>query len=614
MCTTSWISIGLPAGQLVSNGIPGGRCDRSGRPVVEPLELGHLPDQKGIYEDKKVVLRYEAIGIKDHTMTTTIAPLTQRPAWKALGDHYQRIRDLHLRTLFADDPLRGERMTAEAAGLLLDYSKNRVTDETLSLLVQLAEESGLRQRIDAMFSGEKINITEDRAVLHVALRAPKDASIIVDGENVIPKVHAVLDRMSDFSHRVRSGQWKGHTGKRIVNVINIGIGGSDLGPVMAQEALKHYSERSMTFRFVSNVDGTDFAEAVEDLDPAETLFIISSKTFTTLETMTNAATARDWLLAAFGGDASSVAKHFVAVSTNAEKVSAFGIDTANMFEFWDWVGGRYSMGSAIGLSTMLAVGAENFRAMLDGFHHMDEHFRTAPLQQNLPVLMGLISLWYNDFFGAETIAVLPYEQYLKRFPAYLQQLTMESNGKYVTLAGERVESKTGQIYFGEPGTNGQHSFYQMIHQGTRLIPCDFIAFAQSLNPLGRHHDILISNVLAQSEALAFGKTAEQVKAEGTADWLVPHRVFDGNRPSNTILAQRLTPTSLGTLIALYEHIVFTQGTIWSIDSFDQWGVELGKQLAQQIIPELESKQAPTLSHDSSTNHLIHHYRNMKEAR
>ncbi len=546
-------------------------------------------------------------------MTATINSLKQRTAWKDLADHYQRVRDVHLRTLFADDPQRGQRLSAEAIGLYLDYSKNRVTDETLELLVRLAEESALRQRIDAMFNGEKINVTENRAVLHVALRAPKSASIIVDGENVVPLVHAVLDRMSDFADRVRSGQWKGHTGKPIVNVINIGIGGSDLGPVMAYEALRHYSRRDMTFRFVSNVDGTDFAEAVRDLDPAETMFIISSKTFTTLETMTNANTARQWSLAAFAGDTHSVARHFVAVSTNAARVSEFGIDTANMFEFWDWVGGRYSMDSAIGLSTMLAVGPENFHAMLNGFHQMDEHFRTAPFEQNLPVLMGMISLWYNDFFGAETTAVLPYSQYLKRFPAYLQQLTMESNGKQVTLDGTRVATKTGQVIWGEPGTNGQHSFYQMIHQGTRLIPCDFIAFGQSLNPLGRHHDILLANVLAQSEALAFGKTAEQVKAEGTPDTLVPHRVFEGNRPSNTILAERLTPETLGKLVALYEHIVFTQGTIWGIDSFDQWGVELGKQLAQRIIPELESNNEPALAHDSSTNHLIKRCRKMKNA-
>ena len=545
-------------------------------------------------------------------MTAQVAPLTERKAWNALRSHYESVRGFHLRKLFADDPKRGERMTTEAVGLYLDYSKNRVTDETLKLLLQLAEESGLRTRIDAMFRGEKINITENRAVLHVALRAPKGASIIVDGENVVPAVHAVLDRMADFSTRVRSGGWKGHTGKRIRNVINIGIGGSDLGPVMAYEALKHYSERSMTFRFVSNVDGTDFAEAVRDLDPAETLFIVSSKTFTTLETMTNSHTARDWLLAGLGGDEKAVAKHFVAVSTNTEGVAKFGIDTANMFGFWDWVGGRYSMDSAIGLSTMLAVGPENFRAMLDGFHQIDEHFRTAPFERNLPVLMGLLAVWYNDFFGAQTVAVLPYEQYLKRFPAYLQQLTMESNGKHVTLDGNKVAYDTGPIYWGEPGTNGQHSFYQLIHQGTRLIPCDFIGFGQTLNPLGRHHDVLMANVFAQTEALAFGKTPEQVKAEGTPDWLVPHRVFEGNRPSNTILAERLTPEILGKLVALYEHNVFTQGTIWSIDSFDQWGVELGKVLAQRIVPELESKAEPSLNHDSSTNTLIRRYRKSKE--
>jgi glucose-6-phosphate isomerase len=504
-------------------------------------------------------------------------------------------------------------MTIEAVGLYLDYSKNRVTDETLKLLVQLADESGLRERIDAMFRGDKINITENRAVLHVALRAPKGASIIVDGQNVVPEVHAVLDKMADFSNRVRSGAWKGYTGKRILNVINIGIGGSDLGPVMAYEALKHYSDRAMTFRFVSNVDGTDFAEAVRDLEPAETLFIISSKTFTTLETMTNARTARDWLLAGLGGDEKAVAKHFVAVSTNASEVEKFGIDTANMFGFWDWVGGRYSMDSAIGLSTMIAIGPDNFRAMLDGFHQMDEHFRKAPFERNLPALMGLLAVWYNDFFGAATVAVLPYEQYLKRFPAYLQQLTMESNGKHVTLDGTKVPCDTSPVYWGEPGTNGQHSFYQLIHQGTRLIPCDFIAFYQTLNPLGRHHDILLANVFAQAEALAFGKTAEQVKAEGTPDWLVPHRVFEGNRPSNTILVERLTPETLGKLVALYEHSVFTQGTIWNIDSFDQWGVELGKQLAQRIIPELESEKEPPLHHDSSTNNLINHYRKFKEA-
>ena len=534
------------------------------------------------------------------------------PAWKALAAHYKTISKVHLRQLFADDPDRGQCMALEAVGLYLDYSKNRVTDETLNLLLQLAEESGLRERIDAMFSGEKINITEKRAVLHVALRAPKDSSILVDGKNVVPEVHAVLDRMADFSNRVRSGEWKGHTGKRIRNVINIGIGGSDLGPVMAYEALKHYSQRDMTFRFVSNVDGTDFAEAVQGLDPAETLFIVSSKTFTTLETMTNAGSARAWSVAGFGGDEKSVAKHFVAVSTNAAEVSKFGIDTANMFGFWDWVGGRYSMDSAIGLSTMLAIGPDNFRAMLHGFHQMDEHFRTAPFNGNLPVLMGLLGLWYNDFFGAQTVAVLPYEQYLKRFPAYLQQLTMESNGKHVTLQGKPVTHDTGPIYWGEPGTNGQHSFYQLIHQGTRLIPCDFIAFTKALNPLGRHHDMLLANVLAQTEALAFGKTPEQVKAEGTPDWLVPHRVFEGNRPSNTILAERLTPEVLGKLVALYEHSVFTQGVIWNIDSFDQWGVELGKVLAQRIIPELEDRAEPVLNHDSSTNTLIRRYRKQKE--
>jgi len=538
-------------------------------------------------------------------------PAAKRQAWKDLETHYKKIRDLHLRQLFADDPKRGERLATEAAGLYFDYSKNRVTDQTLKLLIQLAEESGLKERIEAMFRGEKINLTEKRAVLHTALRAPRDASIIVDGENVVPKVHAVLDRMADFANRVRSGEWKGHTGKRIRSVINVGIGGSDLGPVMAYEALRYYSDRNMTFRFVSNVDGTDFAEAVHDLDASETLFIISSKTFTTLETMTNAHTARDWSLAGLGGDEKSVAKHFVAVSTNAAEVAKFGIDTANMFEFWDWVGGRYSMDSAIGLSTMVAIGPENFRAMLDGFHQIDEHFRTTPFERNLPVLMGLLSLWYNDFFGAQTVAVLPYEQYLKRFPAYLQQLTMESNGKHVTLDGKPVAHETGPIYWGEPGTNGQHSFYQLIHQGTRLIPCDFIAFAQTLNPLGRHHDMLIANVCAQTEALAFGKTPEQVKAEGTPDWLVPHRVFEGNRPSNTILAERLTPETLGKLVALYEHSVFTQGVIWNIDSFDQWGVELGKVLAQRIIPELESKTEPKLAHDSSTNKLITRYRKLK---
>ena len=544
-------------------------------------------------------------------MTPTGKSLTARPAWKALQSHYEQIRSQHLRGLFADDPKRGERMTVEAAGIFLDYSKNRVTDETLKLLRQLAEECGLRGRIEAMFRGEKINVTENRAVLHVALRAPRGASIMVDGVNVVPQVHAVLDKMGDFANRVRSGQWKGHTGKRIRSVINIGIGGSDLGPVMAYEALKAYSDRDLTFRFVSNVDSDDFAEAVRDLNPAETLVIVSSKTFTTLETMTNADTARQWLLRALGADEKAVAKHFVAVSTNQEKVAEFGIDTANMFEFWDWVGGRYSMDSAIGLSTMIAIGPENFRAMLDGFHAMDEHFRTAPPERSLPVLMGLLGVWYTDFFGAQTVAVLPYEQYLKRFPAYLQQLTMESNGKHVTLDGATVDYGTGPIYWGEPGTNGQHSFYQLIHQGTWLIPCDFIAFIETLNPIGRHHDILMANVFAQAEALAFGKTAEEVKAEGTADSLVPHRVFEGNRPSNTILAQRLSPETLGKLVALYEHAVFTQGVIWNVDSFDQWGVELGKVLAQRIIPELESPTEPPLKHDSSTNALIRRYRKLK---
>ena len=545
-------------------------------------------------------------------MKTSIKPLSKRPAWKALTAHCKKSRALHLRKLFSADPKRGQRMTAEAMGLFLDYSKNRVTAQTLKLLLRLADESGLRERIDAMFRGEKINITEKRAVLHVALRAPRGKSIIVDGRNVVPDVHAVLDKMADFSERVRSGAWKGHTGKRIRNIINVGIGGSDLGPVMAYEALKHYSERSLTFRFVSNVDGADLVEATRDLDPAETLFIVSSKTFTTLETMTNAQSARDWLLKKLPGNAKAVAKHFVAVSTNAEKVSAFGIDTANMFGFWDWVGGRYSMDSAIGLSTMLAIGPDHFRAMLDGFHQVDEHFRTAPFEKNLPVLMGLLSIWNNDFLKAHTTAVLPYEQYLKRFPAYLQQLTMESNGKHVTIDGKKVDYKTCPIYWGEPGTNGQHSFYQLIHQGTRLIPCDFIAFAKALTPLGPHHDILLANVFAQAEALAFGKTAEEVRAEGTPDWLVPHRVFEGNRPSNTILAERLTPEVLGKLVALYEHSVFTQGVIWHIDSFDQWGVELGKVLAQRIIPELDIKAAPKLKHDSSTNNLIRRYRKMKE--
>jgi len=547
-------------------------------------------------------------------MTDTSSSLTSRPAWKALDTHVRAIRGVHLRTLFADDPSRGERLTAEGVGLFLDYSKNRVTDETMGLLVRLAEESGLSARIDAMFRGEKINVTENRAALHVALRAPQHASILVDGKNVVPDVHAVLDKMTGFANRVRSGEWNGHTGKRIRHVVNIGIGGSDLGPVMAYEALRHYCDRTMTFRFVSNVDGIDLVEATRDLDPAETLFIVSSKTFTTLETVTNALSAREWLLTGLGGDSAAVAKHFVAVSTNAEKVSAFGIDTANMFGFWDWVGGRYSMDLAIGLSTMIAIGPDHFRAMLDGFHRMDEHFRTAPFEKNLPVLMGLLSVWYTDFFGAATVAVLPYENYLKRFPAYLQQLTMESNGKHVTLGGETVTYDTGPIYWGEPGTNGQHSFYQLIHQGTRLIPCDFIAFADALTPLGRHHDILLANVFAQAEALAFGKTAAQVEAEGTATALVPHRVFEGNRPSNTILAHRLTPAVLGSLVALYEHSVFTQGVIWNVNPFDQWGVELGKALAQAIIPELESAATPTLAHDSSTNNLIRRYRTMRSGR
>lgn len=542
-----------------------------------------------------------------------LPPLTERPAWKALGTHYQQLREVHLRQLFADDPQRGKHFSAEAVGLYLDYSKNRITGETLKLLLQLAKESGLRARIEAMFRGEMINVTEKRAVLHVALRAPKGSTIVVDSHNVVPQVHAVLDKMTEFADRVRGGAWLGHSGKRLKNVINIGIGGSDLGPVMAYEALKHYSERTMTFRFVSNIDGTDFAEAVHGLDPSETLFIVSSKTFTTLETMTNAHTARAWLLKSLGGDESAVARHFVAVSTNAAAVERFGIDTANMFEFWDWVGGRYSMDSAIGLSTMLAIGPDNFRALLNGFHQMDEHFRTAPFEGNLPVLMGLLAVWYNNFFGAQTVAVLPYEQYLKRFPAYLQQLTMESNGKQVTLDGTEVTYQTGPIYWGEPGTNGQHSFYQLIHQGTKLIPCEFIAFAQSLNPLDRHHDLLLANVFAQAEALAFGKTPEEVAAEGAPDWLAPHRVFQGNRPSTTILAERLTPETLGKLVALYEHSVFTQGTIWSINSFDQWGVELGKALAQRIIPELESQEEPRLRHDSSTNILIRRYRKLKKA-
>ncbi len=542
----------------------------------------------------------------------TANPTGDVPAWKALEAHYQQVGKLHLNDLFRDDPGRGERLTAEAAGIYLDYSKNRVTDETLKLLLQLAEESSLRAKIDAMFRGEKINVTENRAVLHVALRAPKGTSIVVDGKDVVPQVHAVLDKMADFADRVRSGTFMGHTGKRLRAVVNIGIGGSDLGPVMAYEALRHYSQRGITFRFVSNVDATDFAEATRDLDAAETLFVVSSKTFTTLETMTNAHTARRWLLEKLGGDEKAIASHFVAVSTNSAEVANFGIDLANMFEFWDWVGGRYSMDSAIGLSTMIAIGPTNFQAMLGGFHQMDEHFRTAPFERNLPVLMGLLAVWYNDFFGAQTVAILPYEQYLKRFPAYLQQLTMESNGKHVTLSGNRVQHSTGPIYWGEPGTNGQHSFYQLIHQGTRLIPCDFIAFAQSLNPIGRHHDLLLANVFAQTEALAFGKTRDQVKAQGTPDWLMPHRVFEGNRPSNTILMDRLTPESLGKLVALYEHYVFTQGAIWDINSFDQWGVELGKALAQRIVPELVNKEQPKLDHDSSTDTLIRRYRKMRE--
>jgi glucose-6-phosphate isomerase len=541
-----------------------------------------------------------------------IVPPTELPAWASLKSHFQKFRNVHLRTLFAADPCRGERFSAEAVGIYLDYSKNRINDETVQLLFQLAEQSGLRARIDEMFRGDKINTTEDRAVLHVALRAPRAASILFDGRNVVPQVHSVLDRMATFCDRVRTGAWKGHTRKCIRNVVNIGIGGSDLGPVMAYEALKHYSERSLTFRFVSNIDGTDVAEAVRDLNPAETLFIVSSKTFTTLETMTNARTAREWLLAGLGGDKSAVARHFVAVSTNAANVSEFGIDASNMFEFWDWVGGRYSMTSAIGLSTMLAIGPENFRALLNGCHQMDEHFRNSRFDCNLPVLMGLLTVWYTGFFGSHSVAVLPYEQYLRRFPAYLQQLTMESTGKQVMLDGQRVAFQTGPVYFGEPGTNGQHSFYQLIHQGTSLIPCDFIAFGRTLNSLGPHHDILMSNVFAQAEALAFGKTPEQVKAEGTPDRLAPHRVFDSNRPSNTIFAEKLTPESLGKLVALYEHSVFTQAVIWQINPFDQWGVELGKVLACQIISELGSEAEPTLGHDSSTNALIRRYRKLKE--
>jgi glucose-6-phosphate isomerase len=543
-------------------------------------------------------------------MATATKTVTELPAWKTLSAHFQKIDRLHLRELFAQDPKRGERLTVEAAGLYLDYSKNRITDETLALLLQLAEQSGLRARIDAMFGGEKINVSEKRAVLHVALRAPKGQSILVDGEDVVPQVHTVLDRMTDFCNRVRSGGWRGHARKPIRNIVNIGIGGSDLGPVMAYEALKQYSDRRMTFRFVSNVDGTDFVEATHDLDPAETLFIISSKTFTTLETMTNARSARNWSLAGLGGDEKSVAKHFVAVSTNAKEVTKFGIDIANMFGFWDWVGGRYSMDSAIGLSTMLAIGPDNFRAMLSGFHEIDEHFRTAPFERNLPVLMGLFAIWYNNFFGAQTVAVLPYEQYLKRFPAYLQQLTMESNGKHVTLEGNPLSYNTGAIYWGEPGTNGQHSFYQLIHQGTRLIPC--VAFHKTLNRLGEQHDMLLANVFAQGEALAFGKTADEVGREGSADWLIPHRVFEGNRPSNTILLEQLTPAALGKLVALYEHNVFTQGAIWQIDSFDQWGVELGKVLAQRIIPELTNEAEPKFGHDSSTNALIRRHRMFRE--
>jgi glucose-6-phosphate isomerase len=539
-------------------------------------------------------------------------PLTQLPAWRALSEHFEQLKNTHLRQLFADDPRRGDRLAAEAVGLYLDYSKHRVTDDTLRLLVRLAAARGLRASIDAMYSGEKINATEGRAVLHIALRAPRDAHILVDGRDVVPEVHAVLDRMAAFAERVRSGGWTGHTRKPIRNVVNIGIGGSDLGPVMAYEALRFYSRRDMNFRFVSNVDATDFVEATRDLDPAETLFIVASKTFTTLETMTNANSAREWTLAALGSDA-AIAKHFVAVSTNTEQVRAFGIDTENMFGFWDWVGGRYSMDSAIGLSTMLAIGPEAFGEMLAGFHAMDEHFRATPLAENLPVLMGMLGVWYADFFGAQTVAVLPYDQYLKRFPAYLQQLTMESNGKSVTLEGTPVDYDTGAIYWGEPGTNGQHSFYQLIHQGTRLVPCDFIGFYRGLNPLGEHHDLLMANVFAQSEALAFGKTDDEVRAEGTPDWLVPHRTFPGNRPSSTLLADRLTPRILGALVALYEHSVFVQGVIWDIDSFDQWGVELGKVLAQRIVPELSAPAEAPLAHDSSTSTLIRRYQQHRES-
>jgi len=543
----------------------------------------------------------------------SLTPLRQRPAWKALESHYQQIKNVHLRQLFTDDPLRGERLTAEAVGIYLDYSKNRLTSETLHLLLRLAEESGLRGRMEAMFRGDKINVTEKRAVLHVALRAPKGQSIVVDGQNVVPQVHAVLDKMADFCNRVRGGAWKGHTGKTIRNVINIGIGGSDLGPVMAYEALRYYSRRDMTFRFVSNVDGTDFVEATRDLDAAETLFIISSKTFTTLETMTNAHSARDWALERLKQPA-AVAKHFVAVSTNAAEVSKFGIDTANMFEFWDWVGGRYSMDSAIGLSLMLAIGPDHFRAMLAGFHAMDEHFRTTPFERSLPVLLALLGIWYNNFFGAQTVAILPYDHYLGRLPAYLQQLDMESNGKHVDLEGKTVDYQTGPIVWGTPGTNGQHAYYQLIHQGTKLIPCDFIGFAQALNPLGRHHDLLMANLFAQTEALAFGKTPTEVKADGVADFQVPHRTFEGNHPTNTLFLEQLTPEALGKLIALYEHKVFVQGTLWHINSFDQWGVELGKVLAQRIVPELESKDVRQLKHDSSTNTLIRRYLKLKEKR
>lgn len=538
--------------------------------------------------------------------------LTEQPSWKALQAHFQKICKRHLRQLFADDPQRGERFTAEACGLYLDYSKNRITEETIQLLIELAEACNLREHIEAMFTGRKINVTEQRAVLHTALRAPKEDQIMLDGVDIVPEVHAVLDKMAAFTHKIHRGEWLGYTGMPIRNVINIGIGGSDLGPVMAYEALRHYSQRNMVFRFISNVDGTDFVEATRDLKPAETLFIICSKTFTTLETLTNAHTAREWVLSKFG-DERSIARHFVAVSTNVEGVSEFGIDARHMFGLWDWDGGRYSMDSAIGLSTMLAIGAENFHAMLSGYRAMDQHFRTTPFDQNLPVLMGLLEIWYNNFFAAQTVAVLPYEQYLKRFPAYLQQLTMESNGKHVTLDGEKVDYQTGPVYWGEPGTNGQHSFYQLIHQGTQLIPCDFIGFCQPLNPLENHHDVLMANLFAQTEALAFGKTEEEVKADGTEDWLAPHRTFEGNHPSNVLLGEQLTPETLGSLVALYEHNVFTQGVIWNVDSFDQWGVELGKVLAQRTIPELESTDEPTLDHDSSTNTLIRRYRRLKQS-